>query len=549
MACNNSVPLYGYPSTVAWDTSYSLPDDPLTGDFFFTFEGKQGSLGVVVGVTPGDVLANYIDIQYGIYFRQNRFLIVENGAPQTAWMANDGRWEYTISRFESTVYYTRRDVLVVPEIIFDDRAPGIPILGELLHVSAVPSFGPVYMDSSYYAVGDGACFLAWGSDAFVAPEFADLVGVSGAVTGLLPLTLRAGAGGVTAMLSGVLPIDGSASSTSGASEGVYNGELRLAGWGSDTAFATYMQGFLAFDGSGVGTVSTVQTNEARVVGYLPLSGGGYTDEAYGAGVYAGQFPLEGAAAGHAGLDPAIQAVADWEMPLDMVASGSAQYTNYFQIVLPELFGLDNTAVEITDEIRASMALDAQYAIMVRDFIRVATSQRTFARSFAELMEVVSAVTTAVPDFVLWVQETLSIDDTVTLTQVVEMADTLVAEGMVQSFYQGVVAVLSAITSSDNRITGGSAVGSTAGVGVISFGPPTVEFVFTGYWKKGTEIQLGYTTDVGPGYISYTLEFAQDALNAMALFAAALDAQPLVNATFDGTSVTITAQAPATTVSI
>jgi hypothetical protein len=133
--------------------------------------------------------------------------------------------------------------------------------------------------------------------------------------------------------------------------------------------------------------------------------------------------------------------------------------------------------------------------------------------------------------------------------VLHVAEEVLAAGIVQSITQAIVAVLSAMTVTDGRITGGSAEGATAGVACILSGPPIVEFVFTGWWQATTEIQLNYTTDVGPGYISYTFDQPVDAGDAMVLFTAALDAQPLVNATFDGTSVTMTAQSPATTVQL
>lgn len=556
MACAVQVPLYGYASTTAWDTSYTLVDEPLSGDFYFTFTGAQGSLGAVVGVTPVDAeaFASYLDIQYGIHFRQNQIIVVENGAPRGAWIDNDLKWEYTISRLNETVYYTRRDTLVTAEVTYDDRAPGIPIIGELLYVSEVPSYGAVLMDSSFYAVGDSACFLAWGSDAFVDPEFAPLVEPGNSVLqdGRFPLAGRAGGSAtadpaISAMLTGSMGLDGSASGR--ALQGVYgtgtgdgSGHLYLDGWGSDTEYTTYAYGYLAFAGgmdggrTGIGSISVEQSNEARVTGYLGLTGSGYADELASAGVYAGQLPLEGAAAGSATADPAIQAVASWELPLDIYASGSAQYANYFQIVLPELIGLDSTAVEITEEIRASMAMDAQYAIMVRDFITVVGTPSTFSTITAELLETVQIVTTTMPTFALWVQETLGITDAVTIVQAIEMAETLRASGMVQTQYQGVVAVLSAVLISDGG-AGAEPVGSGAILDATGTLGDPAEIALYGWFPTGSVIGISYTADAGgPGSVSYTLTQHQTGEQVAQRLVALLDAEPYLSSTYAGSGV-------------
>ena len=449
MACANPQFLYGYANVPAWDASYSLPDDPLSDDFYLTFEASLGSLGTVVGVTTEDLIANYIDIQYAIHFRQNKVSVVENGNPRTAWIDNDGRWEYTISRLGSTVYYTRRDVLVPAAVVFDIRAPGVPILGELLYVSAAPSYGAMIIDSSYYAVGDSACLISWGNT-FVAPEYTELVTVHGSIEGLLPLNLRAaaGVGDSSAIFDGNLPLAGSGSSTSGASVGVYNGTLQLYGWGSEETYNTRLRGYLAFDGAGVGTIAVAQSNEARMSGYFLLDGGGYTDEAVGTGLYDGLLPLEGAGAGRPSLDSELQAVAHWGLPLVLHGAISAQYSNFMRIILPDFIAFDRRAVEITEEIRVSMAMDCQHAVLVREFFNIVSTPNTFTQNATMLLDIAKAVDTALPAFSLWVQETLSIDDVVSATQVVRLADRLLALGMVQTYYHGVIAVLSSVLAFD-----------------------------------------------------------------------------------------------------
>jgi hypothetical protein len=186
---------------------------------------------------------------------------------------------------------------------------------------------------------------------------------------------------------------------------------------------------------------------------------------------------------------------------------------------------------------------------IRELLQISNPLQTFYQTAVELLDSVAGVDSLELALAVHVAETYNVSDAITYRQALQVAEALIAEGIAESIYTAMAAVIGAIALSDNKITGGSSEGATAGVSIQNFGPPSVEFTFTGYWRAGTAIQLSFTTDVGPGYVEYITEYPGDGGDTMAFFTPVLDANALVNATFDGTSVTMTAQSPATTVQL
>ena len=359
-------------------------------------------------------------------------------------------------------------------------------------------------------------------------------------------------------LNGYMKFEGFASGETFYPSGVHAGEFPILLRGASDEFINIVydagiDGELTFNVAGVGTPtgSGIKNGAALLLDFdIQGAGTSGTSEATSALFSELTFDIQGTGGSYPD-NKLTTAVLDGQLTFAFSGWANPVHTNYFQILLPEIGGIwyETFGVEITEDILATTQAQARLVLLVRDFISIVTTPRTFRTHTASITEVALAVATAIPDFSLYIAEQFNIDSTISVLTAIELADEVLAAGLVQNTYQAVVAVLSALYVSDNKITGGSAEGSTAGVGVQDFGPPSVEFTFTGYWQAGTVIELGYTTDVGPGFISYTTQYPGDAGDTMTLFTAALDAQALVNATFDGTSVTITAQAPATTVQL
>ena len=112
--CAVQYPVYGWQSVPIWDASYSLPTEPLAGDFYCTVTADMGALGVIAGVSAPEVVAHYLDIRYGFHFSKGTADIVESGVFRGQPIASGSQWEYTISRVDGLVFYTRRDTLVTP---------------------------------------------------------------------------------------------------------------------------------------------------------------------------------------------------------------------------------------------------------------------------------------------------------------------------------------------------------------------------------------------------------------------------------------------------
>jgi len=266
-------------------------------------------------------------------------------------------------------------------------------------------------------------------------------------------------------------------------------------------------------------------------------------------------PMNGSAVGVTGE---ISVSSDCQM-LSMrgFASSEANYSQAYVSFQPlsglatdEDYGdLVDQDINITEVVTVAGETMSVLSFSIAELLQVSNPLQTFYQSAIELLENAAGTDSIELRRILTVAETYNVSSAITFRQALQVAEALVADGTIETSYTAIAAVIGAIALSDNKITGGSSEGATAGVTVQDFGPPSFEFTFTGYWQVGTIIQLGFTTDVGPGFVEYTTEFPGDGGDTMALFAPVLDAHPLVNATFDGTSVTVTAQAPATTVQL
>ena len=268
-------------------------------------------------------------------------------------------------------------------------------------------------------------------------------------------------------------------------------------------------------------------------------------------------PMDAAATGLTG-ETTISSTGNM-LPMVAFASSETAYSQGYGSMPPmQGIGTDepyddliDQAIEIVENILVTGSTKSNYGIFITELLQIITPTQTFSQLAVELLDALRSLDSTQLSLAVTVAEALTVDDAgdLVLTQVMKVYEQLTALDSIQSAFTAAAIVLAAIGVSDNKITGGSSEGATAGVSIQSFGPPSVEFTFTGYWQAGTIIQLGFTTDIGPGYVEYTVEYPGDGGDTMALFTPVLDANPLVNATFDGTSVTMTAQAPATTVQL
>jgi hypothetical protein len=140
------------------------------------------------------------------------------------------------------------------------------------------------------------------------------------------------------------------------------------------------------------------------------------------------------------------------MPISIYASVTAHPENYFDILLPEFIGaVDATDFEITEQMRIISTVQSRQVMLVREFIQIVTTPQTYYLQSTELLETALLVAVSIPSYSLWVQDSLGVTSTVTVVQVIELAEELVAAGMVQTVYQGTVAVVSALLVGDGVI--------------------------------------------------------------------------------------------------
>jgi hypothetical protein len=266
-------------------------------------------------------------------------------------------------------------------------------------------------------------------------------------------------------------------------------------------------------------------------------------------------PLDAAATG---LTGSTSTSASAEMlPLTMFGAEEADYSYGYGSMVPLTGGgtdepyedLVSSVIEILEEVVVTGTTRVDYVQEILERLQVASPTQTFSQLAVELLDAAQALDDTAVALIVTVAEGFNATDNLTVTQVLKVLDELAASDAVETVYTAAAIVLAAIGASDNEIYGGSAVGATAGVTVSDFGPPTVVFRFTGYWPAGTYIALQYTTDVGTYVADLTLTYAASGDGAMTLYTARLNEEPQLSAVYDGTDVTITAVAPATTVSI
>lgn len=266
-------------------------------------------------------------------------------------------------------------------------------------------------------------------------------------------------------------------------------------------------------------------------------------------------PMDAAAAGKTG-ETSVSSDAQM-LPMVMFGSSLASYSQGYGSMAPLQGGgtdepLDDLVVpvvEILEEIIATESVLLNYVQEILERLQITSPTKTYSQLAVELLDTAVALDDTAIALIVTVTEGFNAADSLTVNQVLKVMDELLATGAVDTVYTAAAIVLAAVGASDNKITGGSAVGAVAGVSVADFGPPQVVFRFTGYWPAGSYVALQYTTDVSTETVAITLQYPASADGAMTLFTAALDAEPNISATFDGTDVTITASGAATTVQI
>lgn len=216
-----------------------------------------------------------------------------------------------------------------------------------------------------------------------------------------------------------------------------------------------------------------------------------------------------------------------ELPFEMTALSSAQYNNYFQLLLPELSGTAGVppvteTYDVTEEIIAYTALQVRYTNMVNEFIRIATDPKTFTQRTVNVADIALATIRQLPQFALTIAEQYNITGPLQANVIAQLAEQVLASGSVQSITQAVAAILAAITVSDNKVNAGGT--NTGGGAVLDYtgtaGDPA-DVVLTGFFPAGTYLGLAYNTDAGGDEVALvqltepkTFEQAADTLVAL-----------------------------------
>lgn len=422
-----------------------------SGECWFGFEVPRASVGVVVGLNTENTSAHYLEIDHALHFARGNVRTLEAGAnsPGVGPIFYEEGDRFYIMRTGTTVVYMHRPVATDDEAYFSDiRFPGKRLPGGILYVSGQPSFGTVFLDISMYAVGDQILNEAAGE--VWAPEDTELVsGTGGSIEPYLPFEIVFAAGVNTwAELEVPFTIEAGGSTTSGVVA-----ELPFTVLGADTALDSLIIADLPFTVSAEGSVSGTGNYPALagIIGYVL-----FDVEATGiernAGIEA-EMPYAFVINGTADGETAVTGGGNVNLTYTLLGSGSEVSTDYFHILLSfnELANLPPEPVDVTEGIYVSADVMAQYAVMLRDFLRIVSTLQTYSEQSVELLDIATAVAEAVPNFALAIQDALNVTDTITLVQAVEMADSLVAAGLVQTFHQAIVAVTSALLVGDGVI--------------------------------------------------------------------------------------------------
>lgn len=295
--------------------------------------------------------------------------------------------------------------------------------------------------------------------------FASAPALTSIVSGELPLTGFADANGLASLLSGAsgfILLDGEA--TTQYSNTLIAGELNLDGLSFHTEQArpigALVDGEIALPG--LATMSNIVEGPFEVgsLGSLPLIGQATMSVGgtllTGAGVL-GELPITGFMVGVGDTDVMPTAGGYGELPLIGTTETTAfdPDANTFQISLslqPAITGGGgDVEVEVSEDILAVTDVLTAYALEISDPLRISDLVRTFYTVAAEVSSTAFASSEMRATLVVQLIEAFDAADTVTLVQVVELADALVAAGEVQTFYQAAVSILSAMVVADTTI--------------------------------------------------------------------------------------------------
>jgi hypothetical protein len=354
---------------------------------------------------------------------------------------------------------------------------------------------------------------------------------------------------ITATLDGELPLVadlvgseiGAPGPVGGALQGVLDGKLYINGYGAKLTGQLIEAsgfGYLTFEGTATGSIAQEQNQSSGILGLLMLTGVGIANGYAYKGVSEGELPLVGNLAGRATADAAITATAQWDLGLEGTANGSAEYNNYISIVLPEIIGASSGVgydEDIYELLLAASEVQSRLVLLVREFVQLVTTLNTFSTQTTELLDTAYAVATAIPGYSLLVQETFDITGTLDVLQVIELADAILAAGMVQTRYQGVVAVLSAVLISDGG-AGADPVGSGAILDSNGVSGDPAQIALYGWFPTGSVIGISYVTNIGSGSVSYTLIAHQTGEQVAERLVALLDAEFYISSTYAGSGV-------------
>lgn len=148
---------------------------------------------------------------------------------------------------------------------------------------------------------------------------------------------------------------------------------------------------------------------------------------------------------------AITSFIEGELPAPVIEMiGSSEEPNALFIVLAFTGDIVSEPLvsefDVLDEFYALTApVQVSYANEQLDAILIGSVVQTFYNPTVSLLDQALALAATRGDFVLAVSDTMSISDDITATQVIAVAEALYATGSVATLYQGMVAVVSAMT--------------------------------------------------------------------------------------------------------
>jgi len=564
--CVDTVPIYGtFPldDPSAWNGG-ARSVVSYTGNCWYGWD-----VGSVVGVACGlngsdNVSTTYTDIDYGFVVLAGTYYPVQAGNVVSVVSGGHSPGQrYYIYRIDNKVAFCVRPSNADPaNQYFDYRFPGYALPGYVAYVSPQLSYGNVFLDSALFALDDAVENEATGrtwtgflnesqipnpnTPIPVAPTNPG-VGTSAVLaagSGIIPLSITmTGTDNVQTPITSLIDGELTFALVSTSRSPVYlNGELEFAlgAFGGDvpvTAGSIY--GELEFTGAAVGTAPL--RNGVR--GYMEITGSA-SGELYEQTGVNGELPITLKMTGTDNVQTPITSFIDGEMELYGVGYATEVVNNYFNVAItfdvqPLLQELE---VEITELFYALTApLEVRYTNKVSDAIQIGTVVQSFYNPVVSLTEQALALANHELQFVTQIAEQFNISESIPVTQVVAIAEALAAAGTVQTIYQGIVAVLSALTVTDSKISGGGGSSGGGGGGIIiidptgtstdtgtSGDPATIELV--GDFPAGSTIEIIYETDTGgESTVVTTITSDTDAEGAATLLAADLDAQSDITA--------------------